>query len=71
MQVSQAHNLKPGANVYCPSDRGEAAYVGQVEGTAHVGAKPCNNAQGIPYVWVTVRHRRGVSTWPSNRLGGC
>lgn len=66
MNIEEARKLRVGSRVKCPEDRGSAGFIGVV---VHVGGIESKNAEGTPYMWVTVRnsrHQRAV--WPTNRL---
>lgn len=59
--------VKIGAIVHCPADRGDAPYTSRV---VHIDPTSNKNIHGVEYVWVTV-HRSDTHTnhvWPSHRL---
>lgn len=57
----------PGDHVNCPPDRGEKGYRGQI---THVGTEVYHTADGMPYVWLTVKGPSGTKhLWPSTRFG--
>lgn len=61
--------LELGEQVRCPADRGDCSYLGRIE---HIAPTVYTNAQGVRYVWVTVRKDKWPGTahvWPSHRLG--
>ena len=66
MNIEDARKLRVGSRVKCHEDRGSAGSIGVV---VYVGSIESKNAEGTPYMWVTVRnlhHQRAV--WPTNRL---
>jgi hypothetical protein len=66
MNIERALQLKAGDKVYCPPDRGDKSFIGEVKepftGAIHA------NSTGEQYVWVSVKGPHHTSTWPSNRL---
>lgn len=67
MNIERAKKLRRGDTVFCPADRGDKAYTGQV---THVGAlgSVSHNHDGQAYIWVEVQGPHHKSVWPSNRL---
>ena len=66
MRIEDARKLRVGSRVECPEDRGSAGFIGVV---VHVGSIESKNAEGTPYMWVTVRNSRPQrAVWPTNRL---
>lgn len=68
MNIEKAKQLKRGASVWVPADRGSAPAAGLVIAPAldgHGGV----TLRGDAYVWITVRTKLGEAVWPSNRLG--
>lgn len=66
MNIEKAKQLKIGQIVYCPADRGDAAYAGRVE---FIDAGENKTSTGEKYIWVHVRGPHHATVWPSNRLG--
>ncbi len=69
MKIEQARRLTIGAQVQCPTDRGDPAYIGRVRDGSCATAEPQTHCGGAPFIWVRVKGPHGYSIWPSNRLG--
>ena len=54
MDIEKAKQLKRGAAVWVPADRGSSAMPGRVTAPALEGCDAVNIA-GVAYVWITVR----------------
>lgn len=66
MDIDKAKELKRGARVACPADRGSGPFTGTV---THVGVAVHKSLAGVEYIWVHVRGFGSEAVWPSNRLG--
>jgi hypothetical protein len=66
MNIERAKLVQVGQSVRCPSDRGDAAFIGKV---THISPTVCENFAGEPYIWIQVRNgTQSGGVWPSNRL---
>ena len=60
MVIEKALELKP--SMLVRTDEGTSGHV------VIVGTNIENNANGVPYVWITLSFNGFKSNWPSNRL---